>query len=171
MTGYLLGRDAAFSGNIGTWDGTVLGYYGGPEAYNTWSAADWVPYRHNPKIPIWVAGMAGDVEGRDAVDALRQLGVPKGCVTVLDMELRVDRTYVAAFGKVLQGAGYKVWPYGVVSTVFRNPPLNGYAVADVTSVEHMYPHPAVRMTQYAFGQTFDDDAIKEWLLQQDDLWV
>jgi hypothetical protein len=171
MTGYLLGRDAAYAGNIGTWDGTVLGYYGGPDAYHTWAAGDWDQYPANPKIPIWVAGYAGEDEGKAARDALRDLGVPKGCVTVLDMELRVDRTYVAAFGKVLQDAGYKVWPYGVVSTVFRNPQLNGYAVADVTGVEHMYPHPAVRMTQYAFGSLYDDDAVKEWLLAQDDLWV
>lgn len=171
MTGYLLGRDAAFAPNIGDWDGTVLGYYGGPAAYNVWSTGDWARYPRNPKIPIWVGGLAGDTEGAQAVTALHALGVPEGCVTILDLEERVDRTYVTAFGNVLRRAGYKVWPYGSTATLFRNPPLNGYAVADPTGVEHMYPHPAVRMTQYAFGQVFDDDAVKEWLLYAGDLWT
>src|SRR5579863_875785 len=115
----------------------MTGYLLGPDAYHIWEAGDWDEYPGNPKIPIWVAGMSGEDEGKAARAALHALGVPSGCVTVLDMELRVDRTYVAAFGKVLQDAGYKVWPYGVVSTIFRNPPLNGYAVADPTGTEHM----------------------------------
>lgn len=171
MTGYLLGRDAAYASNIGTWDGAVLGYLGGPSVYHTWSLQDWKGYPRNPKIPIWVGGQDGSGEGWAALQALWLLGVPSGKVVVLDLEERVHRTYVDAFGGVLRWAGFKVWPYGSTGTIFANPQLNGYAVADPTGVQHMYPHPGVRLTQWAFGPKFDDDVIKEWLAADDDFWV
>jgi hypothetical protein len=173
MTAYELGRDAAFAAGIGVWapPRVVIGYLGGPDAYHTWSEADWIQYKDNPKIPTWVGGMDGTGEGWQALQALYHLGVPRGKVVMLDLETRIDKTYVTAFGAVLQWAGFLVWPYGSTSTIFQNPQLNGYAVADPTGTEHMYPHPGVRMTQYAFGPSYDSDAVKEWILGDADLWV
>jgi hypothetical protein len=174
VTSYLQGRDAAFPGNLQGWGGVVLGYFGGAGAFNIWAPNDWLPFRGQPKIPIWVpptGNKNGTIDGTSAVRLLRQLGVPRGKVVLLDMETMVDRSYVTAFGRELQDAGYKVWVYGSTSTLFKNPQLNGYAVADPTGILHMYPHPGVRMTQWAFGPATDQDAIKEWLLARDDLWI
>jgi len=162
-------RDAAFPANLHSWPGMVCGYYGGPMATNVWAHSDWRAFG-GYKLPIWVGGMAGAAEGQQAVAQLEQLEVPPGCETVLDMETRKDRTYVQHFGEVLQAAGYRVLVYGSTSTVFLNPQLNGYAVADPTGVPHMYPHPGVRMTQYAFGQVFDSDVVKHWIAQDGFLW-
>lgn len=171
---YLQGRDAAFPGNLAGWGGVVLGYFGGPRAFNVWTPDQWFAFRGQPKIPMWVAGTGpknGTDDGTAAVRALRALGVPRGKVTLVDMETGKDRTYLEAYGDELKAAGYKTWVYGSVSTLFGNPQLNGYAVADPTGVMHMYPHPGVRMTQWAFGPLFDQDVIREWLMQQDDLWI
>lgn len=167
---YQLGRDAAFPVGLGAWSGVVIGYLGGPDAYHTWAPADWERFGPNPKIPTWVGGLDGNGEAWQALLALYHLGVPRGKVVMLDLEKRVDETYVAAFGAVLQWAGFLVWPYGSTSSIFQNPQLNGYAVADPTGIEHMYPHPGVRMTQYAFGPNYDSDGIKEWILQDAELW-
>src|SRR5215469_15613148 len=103
-------RDAAYAANIGEpWNRAVAGYYGGPNAYNVWTPADWKRFASNRKLPIWVAGLDGAGEGHHAVDALRDLGVPKSVYTAVDMENRVDKTYVEHFGEVLNGAAYKVW--------------------------------------------------------------
>ena len=103
-------------------------------------------------------------EGTQAVAALHALNVPKGAVTVLDMETRVDKTYVHAFAGPVQDAGYKIWVYGSASTVFGNPQLNGYWVADYTGVPHMHPQVGTRATQYAadLPPGFDASLIKAW---------
>lgn len=167
------GEDAAFPQNLTGYQGIILGYFGGAGAFNVWPDSAWNQFKANLKIPIWVAPQGGK-NGLDdaaiAVTALRRMGVPSGKVILLDMEVMVDKTYVTAFGKGLQAAGYKVWVYGSISSVFRNPQLNGYAVADPTTVVHMYPHSGVRMTQYEFGPSTDEDVIRRWLVEQDDLW-
>src|SRR5690349_18416077 len=114
-------RDAAFASNITDWARAVAGYYGGPNAFNVWSPGDWKQFASNRKLPIWVAGLDGSGEGDNAVDALRSLGVPPKVFTVVDMENRVDKTYVEHFGARLNAAGYKVWVYGSASTVFQMP--------------------------------------------------
>jgi hypothetical protein len=169
------GEDAAFPQNLAGYKGIVLGYFGGAGAFNVWADSAWLQFKANMKIPIWVAptgGKNGQDDAAIAVTALRRMGVPAGKVIMLDMEApMVDKTYVEAFGKGLQAAGYKVWVYGSVSNVFKNPQLNGYAVADPTGTVHMYPHTGVRMTQYEFGDSTDEDVIRRWLVEQDDLWV
>lgn len=167
------GEDAAFPQNLFGESGIILGYFGGAGAFHVWTENDWAHFRSNLKIPIWVAPQGnknGQADASEAVTKLRAMGVPSGKVILLDMETMVDKTYVSAFGRGLQSAGYKVWVYGSVSSVFQNPQLNGYAVADPTGTVHMYPHPGVRMTQYAFGQTQDEDVVRHWLVSQDDLW-
>ena len=166
-------RDAAFAANIDTsWSGAVGGYYGGPDAYHVWTAGDWKRFGGNRKLPIWVGGLAGAVEAKDAVTVLHDLGVPTRVYTALDMEGRVDKTYVANFGQVLQEAGYKVWVYGQASTVFENPRLNGYWVADWAGQgPFMYNHPHVRATQYAEGANYDSSTVRDWTYNSGPWWV
>jgi hypothetical protein len=164
------GRDAAFPQNLAGYTGVVLGYFGGPRAFNVWSTPQWALFKNNDKIPIWVGGLGGTAEADTAVKTLKQLGVPVGSVILLDMEARIDKTYVTHFGRVMHAASYKVWVYGSTSSLFDNPELNGYAVADPTGAKHMYPHPGVRMTQWAFGPRFDNDVIREWVMTQGQLW-
>lgn len=170
MSELIHGRDAAFPENLMGYTGVILGYTGGARAFNPWTLPQWELFTENEKIPIWVAGNGPGSESLDSLAMLKRLDVPKGCVTLLDMEARIDKYYVAHYGEVLQDAGYKVWVYGSTSTVFDNPQLNGYAVADPTGGAHMYPHPGVRMTQCAFGAKYDHDVIREWVLDQDELW-
>lgn len=160
-------RDAAFAGNIDPgWNGAIGGYYGGPRAFNVWSGDDWARFRGHRKLPIWVGGFEGHDEGEEAVAALKQLGVPKGRFTALDLETRVDKTYVEHFGRVVGHAGYRVFVYGSAATVFDNPQLDGYWVADYAGKgPFMYaPEPGklVRATQYAEGQDFDSSTVKFW---------
>lgn len=159
--------DAAFAANIPPGYDVAGGYYGGPDAYHVWPDADW---RRFPgfKLPIWVGGLDGEAEGQAAVMALEGLGVPQGRLTVLDMETRKDVTYVSHFGHELQQAGYKVWVYGSASTVFSNPPLNGYWVADYTTnltvIFNLMQAPSVRAVQYEadLAPGFDASLVKAW---------
>jgi hypothetical protein len=159
-------RDAADAAGIGaTWQGAVGGYYGGPAAWHVWPPGDWSQFAGRRKLPIWAAGFNGGQEGAAAARALHELGVPAGVYTAVDMENRVDRTYVGHFGQVLAVAGYKVWVYGSASTVFGNPALDGYWVADWAGIgPFMYSHPGaeVRATQYALGVAYDRSEVKEW---------
>jgi len=166
-------RDAAFTSGLAGWGGAVAGYVGGPNAYHTWSPADWAYFvaSKQPKLPIWVGGFNGESEGWACLSALRHLGVPLGKAVALDLETRRDIAYVTAFAAVLQwgGAGYRVWPYGSASTVFGNPQLTGYWVADYAGVgPFMYDHTGVRATQYASGPQYDSSLVKDWELAN--LW-
>jgi hypothetical protein len=160
---YLHGADAAFAANIPPGFDIAFGYYGGPNAYHVWNKADWARFP-GTKVPVWVGGFNGDGEGTEAVKALRALTVPRGAITVLDMETRVDKTYVTAFGGVLHDAGYRTWVYGSAATVFGNPQLNGYWVADYTGQPFMHSHLGARATQYAadLPPGFDASLVKEW---------
>jgi hypothetical protein len=166
-------RDSAFASNINpSWTGAVGGYYGGPDAYNVWAPRDWTRFHGNRKLPIWVGGPDGPGEAKQAIEALRELGVPKRVYTVIDMEDRVDDTYVNHFGQALQAAGYKVWVYGQASTVFGNPRLNGYWVADYADKgPFMYDHRHVRATQYAQGQNYDSSTVRDWTYNSGPWWV
>lgn len=171
-------RDAAYAANIdpATWDHAVAGYYGGPGAFRVWPHADWERFARHKKLPIWVAAQGdknGSIDGKNAVAALHELGVPKHVWTVLDMETMVDKTYVEHFGQALDGAGYKVWVYGSAATVFANPALDGYWVADYAGKgPFMYSHPdaEVRATQYASGQAYDSSTVKDFTFHDRPRW-
>src|SRR6266851_1318789 len=152
-------RDSAFAANINpSWTGAVGGYYGGPDAFNVWSPGDWKQFHRNRKLPIWVGGLAGAGEAKDAIAALRDLGVPKSVYTVIDMEGRVDKTYVESFGQA--------------SSVFSNPRLNGYWVADYADKgPFMYDHRHVRATQYTAGQEYDSSTVRDWTYTSGPWWV
>lgn len=164
---YVFMADAAFAANIPPGFQIAAGYYGGPAAYHVWPRSDWGLFP-GYRLPIWVGGEDGAGEGQQAVEELANLGVPAGCLTVLDMEARKDDTYVAHFGSALYAAGYKTWVYGSYDTLFGNPPLNGYWVADYTTrmaeVRQIMQSPSVRAVQYAADQPpgFDESMVKQW---------
>jgi hypothetical protein len=159
--------DAAFARNIPPGFAGVFGYYGGPNAYHVWPAGDWGLFP-GPKCPVWVGGQEGSAEGMAAGEVLRSMGVPAGSVTALDMETRKDVTYVEHFGAQLAAAGYLTWVYGSASTVFGNPPLNGYWVASYgisyTQVLALLEQPHVRAVQDQADVTpgYDVDLVKQW---------
>jgi hypothetical protein len=162
--------DAAFAANL---DGTKFdiagGYLSSPDDLHTWSRADWegVP---GYKLPIWVAGFAGRQEAESCLTQCEDMKVPAGKTVALDMETRVDITYVSAFGAIMQHHGFKVWVYGSASSVFGNPQLNGYWVADYAGVgPFMYSHMGVRATQWTDGAKYDQSTVKPWELEN--LWV
>lgn len=163
--------DAAFAANL---DGTsfdgVFGYLRAPNDLHTWTADDWKRFP-GWKVPIWVGGQDGPGEGRAAVTQLQALGVPKGCIIVLDMEGRKDDLYVMRFGRVVQAAGYLAWVYGSASTDRLNPPLNGYWLAEygpggaplsTAQVMALLELPHVRGVQYASNRLYDSSLIKKW---------
>jgi hypothetical protein len=170
-------RDAAFAQNIPvSWAGVVAGYLRFPTAFHPWSAADWSRFGANKKLPIVVAGSDGRADAHSALAQLRALGVAPGCITALDLETRVDAAYVSAYGSVMSGSGFpKVWVYGSASTVFGNPGLAGYWVADYAGIgPFMYDGGhirQVRATQYANGQGYDSSTVKAWQLRYGKWWV
>ena len=159
--------DAAYAVNIPPGFDVVAGYLGGPDAFHAWPAEDWARFP-GAKVPIWVGAQDGPGEAAHALTQLRRLGVPPGAIMALDMETRTGRLYVVNFAKVIQAAGYRLWVYGSLSTVFNNPPVNGYWVADygislhqaisVLSIGH------VRAVQDRNDLTpgYDAGLVKEW---------
>lgn len=162
--------DAAFVANLdGTSFGIGSGYYGGPRAFHVWSARDWQNFP-GYRLPNWVGGTNGASEGATALKALKDLGVPEGAYTALDMETRVDKQYVRSFASVVHPT-YRVMVYGSASTVFGNPNINGYWVADYAGIgPFMYDHPDTRMTQYASNAKYDSSLVKKWIVDDRLLW-
>lgn len=148
----------------------IAGYIGGPEAFHTWTADQWAAFKGVKKLPIFVPNIAvpgkgnpgAETEGWQVLASLYRLKVPKGSPVALDLETVVNGTYVSSFQKLLNWAGYFVWVYGSASTVFGNPPANGYWVADFTGSPFMFNHAKVRATQYASGNQFDSSLVKGW---------
>lgn len=164
-------RDAAFPHGISSgWKSGVGGYFGGPRALNIWRTWQWGWFPHNRKLPIWVAGLDGTGEAYAALDELAKLGVPRGRRIAVDMETRVDKSYLTNFGAVMDTAGMLTMVYGSASTVFHNPELHGYWVASYAGIgPFMYLHEAVRMTQYEPGPGEDKSTAHQWVL--DEMWL
>lgn len=163
--------DAAYANDLdGTNFDAVAGYLVSPNAFHSWSESDWdkVP---GPKLPVFVANNGpknGRNDGRAIVQQLRDLKVPSGKLVVVDLEESVDKTYVERLYSVVHDqAGYRVWVYGSASTVFQNPPCNGYWVADyVGATPFMYNHRQVRSTQWERGSLYDTSAVLKWTLRE-----
>lgn len=166
-------RDNAFPELIPLdWRGAVGGYLASGSEYNAWTAQDWALFRGNRKLPIWVAGHDPTAEAASCIAQLRVLKVPSGVPIVADMETRVDKYWLRAFGyQVCVKAGYKLWTYGAASTVFQNIAWHGYWVADYLNGQpFMYPHSDVRATQYKSG-TWDSSTVKDYTYDQEAWWI
>lgn len=165
--------DAAFPSNIPpSWQGVVGGYLAARRALNAWLPSEWATFTERKKLPIWVNSGGGDTDGDACLAALQALQVPTGAWVAVDMETRVDSYYIDHFGAILANAGYDVWVYGSASTVFRNPPLRGYWVADYAGIgPFMYMHSLVRATQYEADATTDASTIKDYAYFDHAWWV
>lgn len=146
----------------------AIGYIGGPTPH-VWTRSEWQRFNGMKKLPVMVASIAvkraadPEVEAFTALRMLYRLNVPKGHPVMWDLETAINPSYVALVGQVMHWAGYRVWPYGSVSTIFSNPALDGYAVADYKGIgPFAYPHPNVRMTQYAAGTQYDSNVVQRF---------
>lgn len=166
-------RDSAYALNIKPTSGIAYaGYLPGGSVYHAWAKTDWAIFGRSRKLPIFVATMTDNRDGKtDAFTALRGLydmGVPRGVYTALDLENLVVPSYVTNYWHVMQWAGYKVWPYGQASTLFGNPKCDGYWVADWAGQgPFMYSKVRCRATQYAdpttgSGGQWDSSTMQAW---------
>ena len=144
----------------------AAGYIGGNTPH-VWTRAEWQRLGKLAKLPIWVrsnpttAGQ-GHAEAFVALEQLYAIGCPPGHAVALDLETAVDPAYVTAFGSVMRWAGFYVWVYGSRSSVFGNPHLDGYWVADYTGVPHFPAGPVVRACQWQAGPLIDRSVVKWW---------
>lgn len=179
-------RDAAYADNISAiWTGAVGGYLntkplGAGDPFHGWSDANWLRFKDNRKLPIFVQSAPilshAENEAWIVLRELYRLGVPRGVRTALDLETAVNQRYVQRYGQILNWGGYRVWVYGSASTVFNNPPINGYWVADYVAnhLPFMYDHPDVRTTQYTdnklTGGRYDSSTVKDWVYADKAHW-
>lgn len=174
-------RDSATpSAILPAWHRAVAGYLQPGDPYQPWAPTDWARFAGQRKLPIFVQTNAATAhpwtDADQVVRQLRALGVPKGCYTAIDLESVVCPDYVEAYGDAMHLAGYKTWVYGSVSTVFGNPELNGYWVANYANAgPFMVNHPGVRATQYASpdtgsGGNWDSTAIPDWVYYSHSWW-
>ena len=158
--------DAAFPtpGGIPGTD-TVLIYCGG-DAFHDWSASDIASQPERYRLPCWVRSNSGVNPNTDSaamIQWLKSNNVPVNTATVLDLETLVDAAYVTQYGAALHAADYFVLPYGSSSTLFQNPELDGYFVAEpgATAID-------IRCvaTQYGYYQSYD----LSWIADSVHLW-
>ena len=146
----------------------VAGYIGG-DTPHVWTPQDWLKFRHDRKLPIFVrsqtVGAKGGLDdGFAALEALYELGVPKGTYVAYDRETSTDTAATGIFNEVIRWGGYYSLVYGSKDNIFQHPAPYGYWVADYTGTPHMYPHSGVVMTQYTNGdaQGFDENEMRWW---------
>ena len=175
-------RDAAYATNIPRpWHDAVAGYLNSrPEGdpAHPWSAEDWRIFHGNRKLPIFVQSHPvthmAEADAFAALKALYDIGAPAGIRTAIDLETAVDAEYVHRYGRVMHWAGYRVWVYGSASSVFGNPALDGYWVADYTGTgPFLYDHANVRATQYTNNppaNRYDSSAVREWVYAEVAHW-
>jgi len=133
----------------------VLVYIGG-DTPHVWTSAESKAQPARYRLPTFVRSNPQQAnvvtDANVAISWLRGNFVPQGSSVVLDLETAVDVTYVNSFGALLHDAGYKVLPYGSSSTLFQNPKLDGYFVAEPGAKEI---DPRSVITQFAFDSFYD----------------
>jgi len=144
----------------------AAGYIGG-DTPHVWTRDEWARLGKLPKLPIWVQSVPttaarAQAEAFVALEQLYHIGCPTGHAVALDLETAVDPAYVTAFGAVMRWAGFRTWVYGSRSTVFGNPALDGYWVADYTGAPHFPAGPTVRACQWQAGKLIDRSVIRWW---------
>lgn len=151
----------------------AAGYLGG-DTPHIWTVAEWQRLDRLAKLPVWVRSVPGrhpvaqaHADAFAALQRLYEITAPRGITVALDLEEAIDATYVQSFGNVMHWAGFYVWPYGSLDFIFRNPPLDGYWVADFTGQPHFAAGANVRATQWAenvpaAGGTIDRSVVKWW---------
>lgn len=146
----------------------VAGYIGG-DTPHVWTQAEWRRFKNLAKLPIFVRSNPGGSmdDAMAALERLYEIGCPPGSFVVWDMEISVQPHYLASVNRIMEFFGYKVLVYGSASTVFRNPKLSGYFVADYAGIGP-FMFKGARLTQYANGTVYDSSALRWWLYRH--LW-
>lgn len=146
----------------------AAGYIGG-DTPHIWTLQEWRQLGSTAKLPIWVQDgpqpSHAEAEAFTALERLYEIGCPRGSTVALDLETSATaatQAYVKTFHSVMQWAGFYVWVYGSRSTVFTNPPCDGYWVADYTGQPHFAAGPSVRATQWTSGPAVDKSVVKYW---------
>jgi hypothetical protein len=147
----------------------IVAFYLGGWTPHVWTASQISAQSVYWMLPIWVynpnkpGSTQGNIDGKAAVAAMKNLGVATGTRIVVDMEGSVDQSYLSAFRLVIGPAGFHMGVYGGPSTVFNNWPQNsfgpggGWWVADWTYTPFMYDHDGVWATQWT-----DNNATTSW---------
>lgn len=134
--------------------------YVGGDTPHPWTDQDIANQHVRYLLPVWVrSNMAGTPQGdADLLIAwLKAHKAPAGISVVLDLEMQVNPGYVIEFGKTLHAAGFRVLVYGSKSTLFGNPVLDGYFVADYTGSPHVMT--GTKITQFEDGPSYDLDDV------------
>lgn len=144
----------------------VLVYIGG-DTPHVWTSAESKAQPARYRLPTFVRSnpTAANVvtDANAALAWLRGNFVPAGSAVCLDLETAVDVSYVNSFGALLHDAGYKVLPYGSSGSLFKNPAIDGYFVAEphATAID-----PRSVATQFEYEGSYD----LSWVLPTVDLW-
>jgi hypothetical protein len=151
-------------------------YVGGSSAFRVATDADLARVARCLVLPIWVPTPQLDNPRQvafQAAERLEQLGIPRYArpyrALMVDLETWDDPLWLEAFAARFISQGYDTIPYGSPGSVFRQPQRLGYAVASPTGNPHMYQHPGVIITQYAWdltapgGTLYDADLAVMWL--------
>ncbi len=132
--------------------------YAGGSAEHVWTDAEIrAAARAAPEaLPVWEyrPGRNGAQDGAGFASWLGQHQVPGDCLALLAMEAYVDRPYVTDFADNFGQRSLGL--YGSIDSLFNNPPQDGWWPANPTGAPHLFAHPGVIGTQYAWsslGQT------------------
>lgn len=151
-------------------------YVGGSNAFRIAPDAELRRVAAGLVLPIWVPSPWIDNPRQVAFQVaarLEQLGIPRYArpyrAVMIDLETWADPTWLEAFAARFISQGYDTIPYGSPSSIFSQPHRLGYAVASPTGNPHMYQHPNVIITQYAWdlraadGTLYDGDLALSWV--------
>jgi hypothetical protein len=157
----LSGFDAAFCPNPVPTESefdVVEFYAGGTSAFHIWTPAERSLIKGRLTLPIWVPtpGLDNPTQVAEGIAAtLKSLGIPSHATpyraVMLDMETSTDAEFITLCCNKLASFGYDSYIYGSAGSVFNLPSRSGYIVADPTGIAHIYDHPDVIGTQYAWG--------------------
>lgn len=134
--------------------------YVGGDTPHPWTDQDIANQHVLYLLPTWVRSNLGgspQADGQGMIAWLRAHKAPAGISTVLDLETQVNPGYVIQYGAEMHAAGFRVLVYGSKSTLFGNPRLDGYFVADYTDTPHVMAGTVV--TQFENTPAFDLDDV------------
>ena len=135
--------------------------YVGGDTPHPWTDEDIAKQGVRYLLPTWVRSNMGgtpQADGQKMIAWLRAHKAPVGISTVLDLETQVNPGYVLQYAAELHAAGYKVLPYGSKSTLFGNPKVDGFFVADYTGVAHLVAGTVITQFENNPGYDLDDVA-------------
>jgi hypothetical protein len=140
-----------------------IAFYIGGDTPHVWTPSEiaQTPYRF--RLPIFVRSNPGDPgvsvanDVLNALNYLKSIKAPAGCLIALDLETAVNPPYVSNFYVGMKQAGFAVMDYGSKSTLYgNNNPSGYYWGADWTGVKHITPED--NMTQWANEGGYDISA-------------